>query len=51
MPSKVWRISKDGFETFLTKSPAAGNELLKEIVMLLSRRARKGHERLTEGEV
>ena len=29
-------------------SPVAGNEILKEIVMLLSRRARKGHERLAE---
>lgn len=48
--SKVWRISKDGFEMFLNKSPVAGNELLKEIVMLLSRRARKGHERLAEAE-
>lgn len=48
VPSKVWRISKDRFEVFLNKSPAAGNEILKEIVMLLSRRARKGHERLTE---
>ena len=48
VPSKVWRISKQRFETFLTKSPAAGNEILKEIVMLLSRRARKGHERLAE---
>jgi CRP/FNR family transcriptional regulator, cyclic AMP receptor protein len=47
VPSKVWRISKDDFEVFLGKSPAAGNEILKEIVMLLSRRARKGHERLT----
>jgi CRP/FNR family transcriptional regulator, cyclic AMP receptor protein len=45
--SKVWRISKGKFDTFLTKSPAAGNEILKEIVMLLSRRARKGHERLS----
>lgn len=47
VPSKVWRISKDGFEVFLGRSPAAGNEILKEIVKLLSRRARKGHERLT----
>ena len=50
VPSKVWQISRDAFEVFLTKSPVAGNELLKEIVKLLSRRARKGHERLTEAE-
>ena len=46
--SRVWRISKEGFEVFLGKSPVAGNEILKEIVMLLSRRARKGHERLAD---
>ena len=50
VPSKVWRISKEEFEAFLHKSPAAGNEILKEIVILLSRRARKGNERLTEAE-
>jgi CRP/FNR family transcriptional regulator, cyclic AMP receptor protein len=50
VPSKVWRISKEAFETFLNQSPLAGTEILKEIVMLLSRRARKGHERLAEAE-
>lgn len=50
VPSKVWRISKQGFEDFLAKAPTSGNEILKEIVMLLSRRARKGHERLAEAE-
>lgn len=44
--SKVWRISKDAFETFLQRSPGAGNELLKAIVILLSHRNRKGQERL-----
>ncbi len=50
VPSKIWRISKEGFEAFLTKSPSAGTEILKEIVILLSRRARKDHERLTHEE-
>jgi CRP/FNR family cyclic AMP-dependent transcriptional regulator len=48
--SKVWRISKEEFEVFLNKSPLAGIEILKEIVMLLSQRARKGYELLAVAE-
>ena len=48
VPSTVWRISKDDFDVFLNKSPSAGNEILKEIVVLLGRRARKGNQRLNE---
>ncbi len=48
VPSKVWQISREAFGEFLSNSPAAGNELLMEIVKLLSQRARKGHERLTQ---
>ena len=44
----VWRISKDAFEVFLHKSPEAGTELLKAIVILLSHRNRKGQERLVQ---
>ncbi len=50
VPSKVWRISKDSFEEFLKKSPSAGNEILKEILKLVSHRARKGHERMAVEE-
>ncbi|MDB6136002.1 MAG: transcriptional regulator, Crp/Fnr family [Verrucomicrobiales bacterium] len=46
--SKVWRISKDAFELFLNRSPEAGTELLKAIVILLSHRNRKGQERLVQ---
>ena len=38
------------FDVLLHKSPVEGTENLKKIVMLLSRRARKGHERLAEAE-
>lgn len=46
--SRMWRISRDAFEVFLTKSPFAGTELLKAIVILLSHRAKKGQERLAQ---
>lgn len=49
-PARVWRISRERFEEFLAHHPAAGNEILKEMFILLARRARKGNERLSDAE-
>ena len=44
----VWSISRDAFEDFLTTNPAAGCEILKALLKLVGRRARKGNERLAD---
>ena len=44
----VWSISRDGFEDFLTSNPSAGCEILKALLKLAGRRARKGNERLAD---
>lgn len=46
--SVVWTISADAFEAFLASNPAEGCEILKAIVRLVGRRARKGNERLAD---
>lgn len=46
--SVVWSISGDGFEAFLESHPVAGTEILKAILKLVGRRARKGNERLAD---
>ncbi len=47
-PSVVWSISSDAFEAFLESHPVAGTEILKAILKLVGRRARKGNERLAD---
>jgi CRP/FNR family cyclic AMP-dependent transcriptional regulator len=46
--SVVWSIGTDAFETFLDSHPVAGTEILKAILQLVGRRARKGNERLAD---
>ena len=46
--SKVWSISAEAFDAFLRAHPSAGTEILKALVRLISRRARKGNERLAD---
>jgi CRP-like cAMP-binding protein len=48
VPSLVWSIGTDGFEAFLESNPVAGTEILKAILKLVGRRARKGNERLAD---
>lgn len=48
VPSVVWTISADSFDTFVASHPAAGCEILKAILRLVGRRARKGNERLAD---
>ncbi len=48
VPSVVWHISADSFESFLASHPVAGTEILKAILKLVGRRARKGNERLAD---
>jgi len=48
VPSVVWSISADSFDAFLGSHPAAGCEILKAILKLVGRRARKGNERLAD---
>ena len=45
--SHVWSIHKEDFNRFLHTHPVAGCEILKELLVLAGRRARKGNERLT----
>ncbi len=46
--SVVWSITTDAFEAFLASHPVAGTEILKAILKLVGRRARKGNERLAD---
>ena len=46
VPSHVWSIHRDDFNRFLASHPVAGCEILKELLVLAGRRARKGNERL-----
>jgi CRP-like cAMP-binding protein len=46
--SIVWSISSEAFEAFLASHPVAGTEILKAILRLVGRRARKGNERLAD---
>lgn len=46
--SRVWSISRWEFENFLDAHPAAGVEILKQMLILAGHRARKGTERLVE---
>jgi CRP-like cAMP-binding protein len=48
VPSVVWSIDADAFEAFLASHPVAGTEILKAILKLVGRRARKGNERLAD---
>ena len=48
VPSRVWSIHREDFNRFLTTHPVAGCEILKEMLILAGRRARKGNERLAE---
>jgi len=48
VPSVVWSISAEAFEAFLDSHPVAGTEILKAILKLVGRRARKGNERLAD---
>lgn len=48
VPSVVWSISTESFEAFLASHPVAGTEILKAILKLVGRRARKGNERLAD---
>ena len=48
VPSVVWSISAEAFEAFLASAPVAGTEILKAILKLVGRRARKGNERLAD---
>lgn len=48
VPSVVWHISTESFEAFLASHPVAGTEILKAILRLVGRRARKGNERLAD---
>lgn len=48
VPSVVWSITTDAFEAFLASHPVAGTEILKAILKLVGRRARKGNERLAD---
>lgn len=48
VPSVVWSITADSFDTFLASHPAEGCEILKAILRLVGRRARKGNERLAD---
>ena len=48
VPSVVWSISAESFEAFLDSAPVAGTEILKAILKLVGRRARKGNERLAD---
>lgn len=48
VPSVVWSISAESFEAFLDSHPVAGTEILKAILKLVGRRARKGNERLAD---
>ena len=48
VPSVVWSISAEAFEAFLNSAPVAGTEILKAILKLVGRRARKGNERLAD---
>ena len=41
-------LRSDGFEAFLASHPVAGTEILKAILRLVGRRARKGNERLAD---
>ena len=46
--SVVWSITSDAFEEFLSSHPVAGTEILKAVLKLVGRRARKGNERLAD---
>jgi CRP-like cAMP-binding protein len=46
VPSHVWSIHRNDFNRFLASHPVAGCEILKELLVLAGRRARKGNERL-----
>lgn len=48
VPSVVWSISAESFDAFLVNHPAAGCEILKAILKLVGRRARKGNARLAD---
>jgi CRP-like cAMP-binding protein len=48
VPSIVWSIDAESFDAFLHNHPAAGCEILKAILKLVGRRARKGNERLAD---
>jgi CRP-like cAMP-binding protein len=48
MASIVWSISTADFEEFLSSHPVAGTEILKAILRLVGRRARRGNERLAD---
>lgn len=48
VPSVVWSITAASFDTFLASHPAEGCEILKAILRLVGRRARKGNERLAD---
>jgi CRP-like cAMP-binding protein len=48
VPSVVWSITTEAFEAFLASHPVAGTEILKAILKLVGRRARKGNERLAD---
>jgi CRP-like cAMP-binding protein len=48
VPSEVWSISGADFEAFLRAHPSAGTEILKALLYLVSRRARRGNERLAD---
>jgi CRP-like cAMP-binding protein len=48
VPSVVWSITSDAFEAFLASHPVAGTEILKALLKLVGRRARKGNERLAD---
>lgn len=44
----IWRIHHQAFENFLHERHHAGVEILKNLLLLVSRRARKSNERLTD---
>ena len=48
VPSVVWSIDAESFDAFLSTHPVAGTEILKAILKLVGRRARKGNERLAD---
>jgi len=48
VPSVVWSIAADSFDAFLHNHPSSGCEILKAILKLVGRRARKGNERLAD---
>ena len=44
--SRVWSISKDALDGFLTANPLAGMQLMRALATMLSRRIRKASDRM-----